>query len=415
MSHREPRHILVVTEMYPPEVEGIAFTTWKFCRALVGRGLKITLITAAHSAGPEPWWSDPGIREIRLAQLPQHLPRRLAGNLGRLYLGTYWGSWWAAAASRVADRLIRGGEVDCVITRTEPRSGIVVGQQLARRHKITWLAAVNDPHPACLYPPPYAHGQPSSLRERSQCRWTAAALDRASAVVVPSQRLEQLQRQHGIFSNELKTFVIPHCGLVPDIDQTPSATRRDRIELVHIGMIDARRRNLARWIDTLNYLLQKSPRLAEKLTIRFIGGGVDEPSKKQVAQSGLGHYFSFESQILPQQCMQAIGRADAVLLIEAPLREGVFLLAKLSDYIVSGRPTLMLSPINGMTSDWVGGLQHPGFLTQDPAVAAERLAAFLQRRIDGQSCADYAVPSRRGVHPTEHADMWLEAIRSCAV
>ena len=405
--------ILVLAEMYPPQVEGIALSTWKFCCALAQRGFELTVISAAAGGAVEQWWTDPRIRLLRLPQLPGRLPRRLAGNLGRLYLRTYWGSWWAAGAYRAADRLIQTGGFRLLVTRTEPASGIVVGCGLARRHKICWLAAINDPHPTCLYPPPYGPGRPSTLRDRRQCRWVARALESAAAVVVPCSKLERLERDHRVLPPGVRAFVIPHCGLPADPDPSPSSSQHGSIELAHVGVISSRNRGIQLLVETLKRMEGADPELAGRYTVRLIGT-VDQASRQLVAQSDFDRRFAFLPQLPPRECMQAIRGADALLLIEAPLREGVFLPGKYADYVSSGRPTLMFSPMSGAIADLVGGAAHPGFLSQDAKTAAERLAVFLRRKLGGDPCSDYVLPAGRGIAPGEHADMWREAFSICA-
>jgi len=415
-SARRPLRWLVIAEMYPPQVEGIALSTWKFCRALADRGIELTVVTAQPKSDAPPWWADSRIRELRLPQLPPRLPRRLAGNLGRLYLGTYWGSWWGAVASRTADRLLQGGGFHKLVTRTEPASGIVVGRRLARRHGIDWIAAINDPHPACLYPPPYGPGRPSTWRERLQCRWVARALESSAAVVVPSRRLERLERNQGVFPQSLRTHVIPHCGLVIDAGAQAAAThaaRSERAELLHVGMISSRNRGIQTLLDTIQELQRQDPELSRRFVVRLIGS-VDDTTRQRVAQHGLQGSFVFDHQRPPRECAVAMQSTDALLLIEAPLEEGIFLPGKFSDYLCSRRPTLMFSPVNGTIADLVGGLRHPGFLTQDPATAARRLADFLRRRLSGDACIDFVLPPCCGVTPEEHADLWLEACASRA-
>jgi hypothetical protein len=132
-----------------------------------------------------------------------------------------------------------------------------------------------------------------------------------------------------------------------------------------------------------------------------------------VARRGVLREAVTVAPLLPaSELPRALARADALLLLEAELQEGVFLASKFSDYAVSGRPVLMFSPRDGTVSDHVGGPRHPGFLSQDVEEAANRLARFVTRWQAGDPCLDYQVSPAPGMRPEEHAALWTRLFTS---
>jgi hypothetical protein len=399
--------ILVVSQFYPPADQGEATVAWKFVASLVERGFRITVISESRPNDVSGWWELPGVSIRRISALPPGVPARLASNLGRLRLGTYWASWWAARAAALGSGLIRHHAFAALVTRTEPSSGVVVGKALRDLTGVPWVAAIGDPHPPCLYPPPYGPGQLVTIRDRAHGRWVARALSRARAVVLPCDRLARWLDRHGVLPGGVPVIVIPHPGL-PGVPEATIANRR--CLLLHAGTLRLGRTG-APFLYVLERLLRASPELTSQLEIKLLGGA-DERSLA-IARSGLLRGVVSVQPLLPTiELARVMGQADALLLLEAELQEGVFLPSKLSDYAVSGRPVLMFSPRDGTVSDLVGGTRHPGFLSQDPEEAANRLARFVTRRRAGDPCLDYHVSPAPGMRLEEHASLWASLFGS---
>ena len=393
--------LLVISQFYPPAPEGEAVATWKTVAALARHGHEVTVVCERRGPDRGDWWTLPGVEVEALPAVPALLPRRAAAQLARLATGCYWSSWWSWRAARHAVRLAEARPFDTVISRTEPASGIVAGRFIAGALRRPWLASINDPHPPFAYPPPYGPGRPRGLRERRQLRWVARSLHEAATVIVPCDRLAGWLAGLGALPADVPIAVIPHAGSVAASADAPAAA--SPVTLLHAGTLRLGR-GAARLLEIVH---AAQAELAGRATIAVrLLGGIDDEGLTAIGRLGLEGAVTIEPYRALPDSLAAIAGADALLVVEADMSEGVFLPSKVSDYALSGRPVLMLSPATGTVADLAGGLAHPGFLGQQTEHAARRLAAFVTRRAAGDPCLDYRLPPIDGMTPEHHAARW---------
>ena len=105
-----------------------------------------------------------------------------------------------------------------------------------------------------------------------------------------------------------------------------------------------------------------------------------------------------------------MSEAHALLIMEAPFKEGIFFPSKFSDYAMSRKPLLIFSPENGTLSDFVGGRRHPGFLGQEESGYREGINRLLERLSRGEGLADYAYASPEYFDPDRVASGLLDVL-----
>lgn len=401
--------IVAVSQSYPPVSRGIAVTTWRWANAMTSAGWRLTLITENRPEMTSDWWSNSNIRVIAIPSTPRFLPRRIAGNLGRLMLGTYWASWWALKACRVAEEVLRNKEKAVLVTRTEPGSGIVVGERLARTIGFPWVAAINDPHPICFYPPPCGKGRATTRVEHRHVRYVTRAISKASALVIPCERMARWQLARTPVPSGIQAVAIPHCSIEPDdrpVEPVGGITIRHTGSLTYVGS------TVERFLEILAGVVDQLPD-RNQIRMQFVGS-LQAGLGELIARYHLSDICSLFPQVSAEDSVRLQRESHALLLLESPMSEGVLLSAKVSDYASSGRPVLMLSPEVGTIADLVGGSAHPGFLTSDDGEAARRLRRFIFQASEGRSCEPYRLPCARGMLPKDHAEMWIETLRNVA-
>lgn len=92
--------------------------------------------------------------------------------------------------------------------------------------------------------------------------------------------------------------------------------------------------------------------------------------------------------------MAAMRASHVLVLIEAPLAEGIFLPSKVTDYVQAGRPILAVSPRNGTLADLLGA--NGGGLAADctdPDAIYSALRALYDSWARGSLAHDYC-PAR---------------------
>jgi hypothetical protein len=281
-----------------------------------------------------------------------------------------------------------------MITRFFPTEPTFVGYYLRRRFPVRWAASLNDP-PTSLSPPPYSDGRPNSLQS-FEFRRLKKALALADRVIFPSVRLAGYYQQKLGCQFQAPPLVVPHIGWKED--STPPIS--DKFEIVHAGPLRTPRVSAvsASFFTCFSRRLPRYPGLADRIKFTVLGGA-DSVFQRFLQENQLETLVQIENHDSFEKSQRRIAKADALLLIEAPLSEGIFLPSKFSDYAVSGKPLLLLSPEPGAISDLVGGYRHPGFLGHQEKLFEPMLDRFLDRIAQKQSLADYACPRPQDFEP----------------
>jgi hypothetical protein len=276
---------------------------------------------------------------------------------------------------------------DCVMTNYVPFRTAVIGAALKREFGIPWVARFPDPSPHCLYPPPYATGRPVTVRDRYVVRMLKGTFRNADALIAPSARMAAyINRTYdGAFGD--REIVLPHVGW-----SRPGSAQEvpGRIRILHPG-IRMHGRESKEIVTALRRALDAAMALGIDVHLTFAGY---VSGKKTLPQqlSDLRDGISWVAPRSYEETLAQMASATALLLVEAVMSEGVFLPSKIADYAVSGKPVLMFSPTSGTIADLVGGVRHPGFLTQNPEQASQRLVDFFKRASAGANLDQYRFP-----------------------
>jgi hypothetical protein len=160
-----------------------------------------------------------------------------------------------------------------------------------------------------------------------------------------------------------KSGVLPH-AFVPQWYEMgrsllPHETESAAVRMLHTGHFYGPR-SPRPLIDALKRMNERGL-LGQDLEI-FHYGGMDEDSKRRIAEGGLQDIFHTSATVGYFDTLATMGEADYLLLIDAKLTttaESVFLPSKLVDYLGSGTPVIGITPRNGTSSriiEETGGL-----------------------------------------------------------
>jgi hypothetical protein len=274
------------------------------------------------------------------------------------------------------------------MTSYVPFRTAVIGAALRREFGIPWVARFPDPSPHCLYPPPYATGKPVTVRDRYVVRTLKNTFRNADALIAPSARMAAyINRAYdGAFGN--REIILPHIGWSRSGNGTEVP---GRIRIHHPG-IRMHGRESEEIVTALRRAFDAAGALGVDVRLTFAGyvsGSKTLPQKL----SDLGDRISWVAPRSYEESLMQMASATALLLVEAVMSEGVFLPSKIADYAASGKPVLMFSPVNGTIADLAGGVGHPGFLTQHPEQASQRLVNFFTRAAAGANLDQYRFPN----------------------
>ena len=256
--------------------------------------------------------------------------------------------FWILRSFILAIKLNRVKNYDLVFSRVMPQYGHLPALLFSSVCKVKWIANWSDPLPIQKSPEPYGLG-PDAKVSSLQMFYLRLIVKKATFNSFPSDRLLNYYYQY-LPKLRGKSFVLPHV-VFNDINQ--SVQNRDvnvnlnSFIITHVGGLGLR--NPTNFIYALNelYITQK---INIDIKIRLIG--YVEPSISSLIQDlKLGHFFSLEGLKPYEYALNAIEESDMMLVVEAPLKEGIFFPSKVTDYVQFNKPILAVSPTVGIMND----------------------------------------------------------------
>lgn len=206
------------------------------------------------------------------------------------------------------------------------------------RPQVKWLAQFSDPWA----------GNPlevSRLTKMWNSRHEPRAVTAADFIVHSSRYSLDLMMRDQPESVRGKTAVIAHAYDEALFPQRPKA-RNDRVLLRYAGVLYGRR-SPEPLFQALVRLFNRRPELRGQLCVEFVGLVPPEMLATEAAMSlpvgtvrAMGNVSFVES-------LERMYDADILLLIEANIRQNLFLPSKLSDYIGADTPIVGLTPPGG--------------------------------------------------------------------
>jgi glycosyltransferase involved in cell wall biosynthesis len=187
----------------------------------------------------------------------------------------------------------------------------------------------------------------------------------------PCERLRRYMCSYMPGGVEAKSSVVPHIAMTRF---SAPPVPHDGFSVCYAGSLEPPR--------DPRVLLEGAKRFAHKMdnpkgfSVRFL---VDRPDDAADAARaiGVGDLLRIEPARPYEEMFEALARSDVLVVIEAPLKEGIFLPSKFVDYVQTGRPILALSPTVGTLPDILS--THGGGLAVDgssPSAVADAIETF---------------------------------------
>lgn len=427
--------VLVITHsFYAPNAEGLV--TARTVRALVERGHQVTVIcgrpTWAEDAPPEVdtgWLQDVEVHiaapssftslenwRFRLRDRRKNgwVFRFASDLLDSVCAQHPHFSAWSRATLETAEAVIsHGTRPDVVHSRSEPfQSHLAVSWLRKRVGRLPWCAYFSDPWPDVRKLAPYKVRQGWVTRKRHDL-WLRRFLSGADSLVFPSARLARLMLSGGDGNLENKTFVIPHMGNSWALQAGRLPERSKDVLLVrHAGIIDGARSTNS-FVPGLRLFTARHPEMRGRLRVECIAltsYHCNSPSVLEGNATGLADYLNYVPFRFPDSVIPWLCEADLLLLLEAPVAQGVFMPSKLADYLVAGRPILAISPTDGTVADYLSDSGTVAAANDPEAVcrALELVTDLWRRKELDSTCPSPQVRCR--VMPSTVAPLYEDAL-----
>ena len=359
--------VLIVSYYFPPAGGGGVQRVLKLCKHLPALGWDVDVL-----APDDPKWvaNDPGLAAEIPAGTVVHRARYhgpsderpaadvLAGATGLSGAATRAGLYgrqlllpdprvvWVPNAARAAVRLVRERPANVVFTTSPPASAHLIGNVVARRTGVPWIADLRDSWLA----------NPHRRYERRTVRAKRAVLEsmarrtfaRVSALTAVTETIAEEARS--LAPAGTPTAVISNgC----DFDEFTGLghTPTDRVRILHAGFFFGVR-SPRPFLEALSGLLADRPELRDVVEARFVGG-FRTADREWAETLGLGASLRIDGFLPHDQALAAMKAADALLLIipRAGGRGLSVLSGKIFEYLAAERPVLALVPPEGIAAD----------------------------------------------------------------
>jgi glycosyltransferase involved in cell wall biosynthesis len=358
---------LIVSYYFPPAGGGGVQRVLKLCKHLPAFGWDVEVL-----APDDPKWvaHDPGLAaEIPTGTVVHRARYRgpsderpaadvLAGIEGLRGVATRAGLYgrqllvpdprvvWVPDAARAAVRIVRERSANVVLTTSPPSSAHMIGNLVARRTGVPWIADLRDSWLAN----PHRRYDRRSVRAKRAVLETMArrTFARVSALTAVTETIADEAR--ALAPAGTPSAVISNgCDFdeFAGLEHTPS----DRLRILHAGFFFGVR-SPRPFLEALARLLADRPDLRDVIEARFVGGF--RTADRQWAESlGLGAALRIDGFLPHDQALAAMKDADALLLL-IPRAGGLglsVLSGKLFEYLAAERPVLALVPPEGIAAD----------------------------------------------------------------
>jgi len=349
---RAMHRVLIVSHFFPPHGGGGVHRALAWARHLPAFGWNVTVL----AAGP----SGSGLRdESLLERVPESteimrvdawsrvasLRDRAAGSggdgtlraLARILLVPDSYRAWGTPAIRAGRKRIAQGDIDVLISTSPPETAHLVGESLARRARLPWIADFRDPWVGLHYRKPA-----TPLHDWLHRSMERRVLERADRVLCASRaHEEQVLRTLGPLSGERVVF-LPN-GIETDTGPAAVAAAKpgSRARIVATGTLTEVPALLS-FVDALARRIESHPRLAAQIEV-VLAGPHDSLLPERVRARGLERVVSLPG-ALPHAEARALQRSAAVLLFARNEGPGyrAMVPGKLYEYLDARRPLVAM-------------------------------------------------------------------------
>ena len=254
----------------------------------------------------------------------------------------YKGAHWAWFALQKCKDLLERNTYDFVMTKSLPSE--LVGYWIKKNKGIKWIATWNDPFPEEKYPMPYGRGISAKVFWGGR-RLIPIMEKYPDFHLFPSERLRNYMMKYLKISIQ-RTAIIPHIVLRENRDRI-QRQQRECLRILHSGNVSYPR-NPYSFLQALEQFIRRYP--SAKIEVNF-QGIISQDLLERISELSLQKNVKLLPATSYEENMNTLSDYDALLVIEAPCDEGVFLPTKVGDYMQADKIIFAVSPKEGVLHD----------------------------------------------------------------
>ena len=350
-----PRILMIAPVFYPyPPVWPEGIVNAKLALAMKKAGWHIDIIVAGYSGGTSRYPSDTvawqdlsdNVHIIKIAKSNTFIVKRLLNAArglaitGQVLRRLEWGLSVLDAVKELRAKV----EYDVILSRAIPDYAHFAALLVHRQTHIPWVANWNDPTPNHKFPPPYGQG-PNSPLSPNLGKWYSAVCRHCSWHTFPSKRLQNYMSLYLPGKINTRSSVIPHVAMG---ELALPAAPGNHFSLCYAGSV-LPPREVSVFFEALKRFKQLL-KGKNSFSVRFL---VDKPDivAERAKAMEIEDVVHIEATVPYSQMPDFLSRSDVLVIIEAPLKEGIFMPSKIVDYAQIRRPILALTPVAGTVAD----------------------------------------------------------------
>ena len=229
---------------------------------------------------------------------------------------------------------------DYIVTKSSP--SLFLGWYLKKKYGIKWIASWNDPCPASKYPPPYGKG--ADYRGSLFDRMTIKKMRFADFHIFPCERLSRYMQNYLAIDIE-KCVTVAHASSYHNavVRKNPD----DTLRMLHSGRL-LPPRDPKPLLQALALIHKEKPSFKIHLTLV---GSLMPSIKDMIREYDLEEWVNVMPPVDYLKSLEMTADYDVAVIVEAPVKEGIFLPTKAGDYVNMGIPVFAISPDVGMLND----------------------------------------------------------------
>ena len=248
---------------------------------------------------------------------------------------------WANRAYKKALELHKINNYDVVISRSPSDISHLPAYHFSKKTGVKWIANWNDP---CIHiwPKPYVQNIPS-YKKVIYKKYMNDVIKTATINSFPSQELMIHFKNYTSNLSNKNTAIIPHIGFLKlDFKNENENEKTKTLKICHAGNLSSER-NPEIIFKALKNLFDK--KVIEEIEIDLLGVQNDY-TKELIKIYNLSNHVKMLGSLPYINALELMSNYDVLMIVEAKLKNGVFLPSKVVDYSQLNVPIWAITPKN---------------------------------------------------------------------